>query len=569
MPALHSRRPAAVLLVPVLLGLSCGVEDRISDLLHSDSPYEEYLGRLRESGLDQTALGRDWVRAGETALAAAAAARTPFLETGYFPPETPGAVAWRLELRRGRTLAIELRFDTARPARVFLDLFSVRDSNPPSRVASLKEDSTALRYQVRRDGVYILRLQPELLRGGRWTLVQRTEASLGFPVPGLDVKAVKSRFGVDRDAGRRRHHGLDIFAPRGTAVVALVDGYARPGTNELGGNVVWLTDGRRNLYYAHLDRWALEGDAQVRVGDTLGYIGNTGNARTTPPHLHFGIYDNGPVDPFPFLAPDDPSPPAPSQPPEEWNEWVRVTARGAVLRSGASRDADTVLRIERGGLARVIAASQNALRVLLPDESTGYVDASAMTDTERALTRIELDSGTVLRESPAESAPAVAVLSVKTSVDVLGGFAGFSLVRLPDAALAWRALPSKVGQGREAPQGWPRVTTEYPELDSTRLIRKPGTNVVMFRTAATLEFIEGISDAAKRRFFARNNMTVLGEALEGVFFVRIPDPGNSIARFDAYFDSLKSKPGILRALPAFRSGITPINNARPARRPLT
>jgi peptidoglycan LD-endopeptidase LytH len=443
MRSLPQRPGAALLLLPVLLALSCGVEERISDLLHSDSPYEEYLGRLRESGLDRTALGRDWIRAGETALAAPAAARTPFEETGYFPPETPGAVAWRLELRRGRTLSIELRFDAARPARVFLDLFSVRDTNPPSRVASLKEDSTALRYQVRRDGVYILRLQPELLRGGRWTLVQRTEASLGFPVPGFDVKAVKSRFGVDRDAGRRRHHGLDIFAPRGTAVVALVDGYARPGTNPLGGNVVWLTDGRRNLYYAHLDRWALQGDAEVRVGDTLGYIGNTGNARTTPPHLHFGIYDNGPVDPFPFLAPDDPRPPAPSPPPEGWNRWVRVTAREAVLRSGAGPDADTLLRLERGGLARVIAASQGALRVTLPDESTGYLDAALSASAEAALTRMALDSGTVLRESPAPSAPSVLVLAAETSAEVLGHFGEFSLVRLRGDRLGWIAAPPR------------------------------------------------------------------------------------------------------------------------------
>jgi murein DD-endopeptidase MepM/ murein hydrolase activator NlpD len=439
MRSFSQRRRAARLLLPLILSLSCGVEERISDLLHSDSPYEEYLGRLRQSGLDQTALGRDWVRAGETALAAAAAASTPFQETGYFPPETPGAVAWRLELRRGRTLAIELRFDAARPARVFLDLFSVRDTNPPSRVASLKEDSTALRYQVRRDGVYILRLQPELLRGGRWTLVQRTEASLGFPVPGFDVKAVKSRFGVDRDAGRRRHHGLDIFAPRGTAVVALVDGYARPGTNPLGGNVVWLTDGRRNLYYAHLDRWAFQDDAQVRVGDTLGYIGNTGNARTTPPHLHFGIYDNGPVDPFPFLAPDDPSPPAPTRPPEEWNQWVRVTAREAVLRSGAGRDADTLLRLERGGLARVIAASHRAVRVLLPDESTGYLDPQALTSVAAPLLRTRLDSGTVLREFPGDRAPAVERVTGAVMGDVLGRFGEFALVRVPEAGTGWVA----------------------------------------------------------------------------------------------------------------------------------
>jgi murein DD-endopeptidase MepM/ murein hydrolase activator NlpD len=439
MPAPSQRRSAPVLLLAVLFGLSCGVEERIGDLLHPDSPYQEYLGRLRESGLDRTALGRDWVRAGETALRSAAVARTPFLETGYFPAHTPGAVAWRLTLRRGRTLAIELRFEAGEPARVFLDLFLVRDTNPPSRVASLKNDSSALRYDVRRDGEYILRLQPELLRGGRWTLEQRTEASLGFPVPRLDVKAVKSRFGAERDAGRRRHHGLDIFAPRGTPVVALVDGYARPGTNELGGNVVWLTDGRRNLYYAHLDRWAFEDDAQVRVGDTLGYIGNTGNARTTPPHLHFGIYDNGPVDPFPFLAPDDPRPAVPSREPEAWNQWVRVAVREAVLRSGASRDADTLLRIERGGLARVIAASQRAYRVTLPDETTGYLDSQALTSIARPLLRARLDSGTVLRESPAERAPAVELLTGAVMGEVLGRFGEFALVRVAEAGTGWVA----------------------------------------------------------------------------------------------------------------------------------
>jgi len=74
---------------------------------------------------------------------------------------------------------------------------------------------------------------------------------------------------------------------------------------------------------------------------------------------------------------------------------------------------------------------------------------------------------------------------------------------------------------------------------------------------------------AKRRFFARNKMTVLGVTSDGEFFVRIPDPGTSIVGFDAYFDSLQSKPGILRALPVFQSGITPINDARPARPPLT
>jgi len=550
----------------------CGEDTPLGDLFHHESPYEEYVATLDRNGLDETALGQDWIRAGEQALTRAVSARLPFRETGYFPPETPAAVAYRLELRRGRTLAIDIGFDTARPGRIFVDLFIQRDTNPPERVASLGKEDSALSYDVRRDGTYLLRLQPELLRGGRWTVVERTLASLGFPVPGLGVQAVRSRFGAERDAGRRSHQGLDIFAPRGTPVIAIVDGYARASTNQLGGNVIWLNDASRGrtFYYAHLDRWAVDGGADVQVGDTLGFIGTTGNARTTPPHLHFGIYDGGPIDPLPFLAPDDSVPPPVGATTARLNQWVRIGTRRTDLRSGAHPEAFPIDVLAPGWLARVRATAQRTYRVELPDQSTGYVDAAAITGADRALTRIELDSGTVLRESPAESAPAVAVLDTKLGAEVLGTFSNFALLRLPDATLAWGASPPAAVSSRGArPQGWPQITTAFPPLDATKLIRRPGTNVVMYRTAAILEFVDGTSDVAKRRFFARNKMTVLGVTSDGEFFVRIPDPGTSIVGFDAYFDSLQSKPGILRALPVFQSGITPINGARPARPPLT
>jgi peptidoglycan LD-endopeptidase LytH len=45
----------------------------------------------------------------------------------------------------------------------------------------------------------------------------------------------------------------------------------------------------------------------------VGYVGNTGNAARTPPHLHFGVYERGAVDPWPFVAPDQRIPAAPDQ----------------------------------------------------------------------------------------------------------------------------------------------------------------------------------------------------------------------------------------------------------------
>ena len=83
----------------------------------------------------------------------------------------------------------------------------------------------------------------------------------------------------------------------------------RVSTNRLGGQVVWvLGPGGQRHYYAHLDRYADIVDGQrVRPGSVLGYVGNTGNAAGTPPHLHYGIYEAGDaINPYPLLrAPTD------------------------------------------------------------------------------------------------------------------------------------------------------------------------------------------------------------------------------------------------------------------------
>jgi murein DD-endopeptidase MepM/ murein hydrolase activator NlpD len=431
-------------MLAVALSLAgCGADNAIRDLFRSDSPYQAYLRRLQEAGLDQLALGRDWIDAGTRALNRPIEARLPFRETGYFAPERPEAVAYRMELTRGRTLSIAIDFETASPARIFVDLFEPRDTNPPDRLASLEDGDSVLTYQIRRTGVYLLRLQPELLRGGRWTVVERTLASVGFPVPSVGVPAIKSRFGVERDAGRRRHHGIDIFAPRGTPAVAVAEGVARASTNPLGGNVVWLHDSRRGrtYYYAHFDRWAVGEYQSVKPGDTLGFIGNTGNARTTPPHLHFGIYESGPVDPFPFVAPDDPVPGGFAVPAERLDDWVRVTAPAAGLLRGAHRGADTLRRLERGAIARVSGSTGRLYRIELPDRETGYVAAEAVGGAAEPLRRLALDSGAVLRESPAPAAPVVAVLSAPGEAGVLGDFAGYVRVRLDSGREAWLVAP--------------------------------------------------------------------------------------------------------------------------------
>lgn len=126
-----------------------------------------------------------------------------------------------------------------------------------------------------------------------------------FPVYGSTV-SFSDDYGAPR-AGTGWHHGNDLFAPIGTPVLAVADGVlSKVGQNTLGGNRLWLTDQLGNTYYyAHLSAFA-PGTADgvpVRAGQVIAFVGNTGQASTTPSHLHFEIHPGGgdSVDPYPYL----------------------------------------------------------------------------------------------------------------------------------------------------------------------------------------------------------------------------------------------------------------------------
>jgi len=135
---------------------------------------------------------------------------------------------------------------------------------------------------------------------------QEPDAQLAMPVEGVRVGRVGDTWHAPRSGGRQ-HEGQDIFAKRGTPVRSATEGYVvRVGQNALGGNVVLVAGaGGRNYYYAHLDSFApgLEAGDYVTADSVLGFVGTTGNAAGTPPHLHFGVYaPGGVVDPRPLLA---------------------------------------------------------------------------------------------------------------------------------------------------------------------------------------------------------------------------------------------------------------------------
>lgn len=136
----------------------------------------------------------------------------------------------------------------------------------------------------------------------------RMPSSLPIPVDRVQARELKDTWGASRSSGRL-HEGIDILAPRGTKVRSATPGLiADLRNNNLGGKVVWiLGPGGAWHYYAHLDghKRGLKVGDYVKKGDVIGYVGNTGNARHTAPHLHYGLYlsgkGRGVVNPYPYL----------------------------------------------------------------------------------------------------------------------------------------------------------------------------------------------------------------------------------------------------------------------------
>jgi murein DD-endopeptidase MepM/ murein hydrolase activator NlpD len=135
---------------------------------------------------------------------------------------------------------------------------------------------------------------------------QEPDTRIAMPLEDVRKKEIADTWQAPRGVGRR-HEGQDIFAPKGTPILSGTNGYVyKIGENNLGGQTVSvISSGGRVYYYAHLDSYA----RGIAVGDrvttrtVLGYVGTTGNAQGTPPHLHFGVYTfNGAINPLPLLS---------------------------------------------------------------------------------------------------------------------------------------------------------------------------------------------------------------------------------------------------------------------------
>jgi hypothetical protein len=275
-------------------------------------------------------------------------------------------------------------------------------------------------YDIEEAGNYVLKVQPQLFRVGKYELSISTGPSLSFPVG--DKKAyIGSVWGDARDGGKRSHEGVDIFAARRTPAVAAADGTV-VGVREggIGGKTVWLRPEGKNytLYYAHLDEQLVREGQQVKAGDVIGLVGNTGNARTTPPHLHFGIYGyGGALDPYPFVNRQVKS--AASVSAKKMTEQLRLTKE---LKT-------TTFTARKNTLLLPLAVTAKGYLAELPDGRLIQTDFAAVQPAEQPLKKAKATAVANVYHLPSAEAATAATLQAGSPVSVLGYFGEYAYVR--------------------------------------------------------------------------------------------------------------------------------------------
>lgn len=417
--------------------LSCNGISPLSNVGLKSFPYDSYVKSLEKAELDKTVMARQWVRAGENALLDSITMQLPFSESGYFLASQPDARSYRFDARRGQVITVNCRRLTQNDSRIFLDLF-IREGTEWNPIAH--GDSTiGLTYEFDSDAQCIVRLQPELLVTTDYSISISLTPVLINPVAGASNKSIKSFYGDSRDGGKRKHEGVDIFAKKGTPVIAPTDGVVtRVGTGKLGGNVVWMRDQKRghSYYFAHLDQQLVSPGKVVDKGDTLGTVGNTGNARYTPAHLHFGIYQHRSFDPVHFIQTLGTYAVA-----TPWDTTLRefdykVTAKKLPLKAGPGQKYVDILHLPKETYLQIIAQSDTWYRVRLPDDRKGFVLKAKVAPIQKGKQLKIKDPATIFSRASHASVP-LQHIEPTGIVEVLANFEKFKFVRTQQGVIGW------------------------------------------------------------------------------------------------------------------------------------
>jgi len=226
------------------------------NLLKPSSPHEQYERKLLNAGLDQSLMGSGWINKANTLLQNASTVKLPYKEAGYFAADKLDGASFRFRLEQGQKLTAKLSKQSINSFAIYMDVWEQKDNGDFKMLTYADSIGTDLQLEAKRSGDYFLRLQPELLGSGSYTLELIIGPSLAYPLKAVNRKQIQSFFGVGRDNNTRQHEGIDIFSSFRTPVIAVSDGTVI-GVNEnnLGGKVVWFRpkDKDYTLYYAHLD----------------------------------------------------------------------------------------------------------------------------------------------------------------------------------------------------------------------------------------------------------------------------------------------------------------------------
>ena len=357
----------------VFLASGCKQITKVTDVITQPSPREIYARDFKE---DTVRFNR-WQRAFDVAKRDSVSIKVPYVESGRFNDRYLDTRGYTLHLEQGEIFHVEIGFKVS-GIPIFLDLLQVGADTlrEPKVIAQNELYTTRFDHTVKKTGDYKLIVQPGIGAQGAYNLKVYRTPLFRFPVAGKGNAAIQSFWGARRDGGRRSHEGLDIFADRGTPVIAATDGWiSSTGNRGLGGKQVWLRAGLfgNSLYYAHLDSIATQSGKHVKTGDTLGFVGNTGNARTTPTHLHFGIYQGrgGAINPLPYVFEGT----APLVNDRDTEIPVRgvVKAARANLRASAFAKAIKLGTINRNDTLSILGQSQNWLHIRTKERKAAFI----------------------------------------------------------------------------------------------------------------------------------------------------------------------------------------------------
>ncbi|WP_203294550.1 M23 family metallopeptidase [Luteirhabdus pelagi] len=354
---------------------ACSQIQKATDVITNPTAREVYARNFSEENVQY----QQWKTAFEAGKRDSLAISLPYLESGQYQYPNRNAHSYNIDLQEGEQLQVKVMKDVD-SVHVFIDLFKLSEGQLQQKpLAQAEENETQLTFEAKETAAYKLIIQPEMEANTPFQVSVFTQPTFGFPVAGKGNKDIQSYWGATRDGGRRSHEGVDIFAPRGTPVVAATDGrVSSTGNRGLGGNQVWLREGLfgGSLYYAHLDSIIAIRGQRVKKGDTLGLVGNSGNARTTAPHLHFGIYKgySGAINPLPFIEQKD----IPNLGEPFSSKVAAVTRNKAELRLGPSTSFTQIASLQQKDTVEILGKTGNWFHIQPSDSLKGFMHRSLL-----------------------------------------------------------------------------------------------------------------------------------------------------------------------------------------------